>query len=188
MKRNGYRWGTIVSFMMLITAFNVTSSLAINLVTNGGFETGDFSGWVKSGTYMYVTSNYKYDGKYAADIGTYKTYGTLTQTNILTDPGMAYNLSFYLASSGGANTDFQAVVNGVLLFDLKNAGWQPYTFYDFTFTAGQSPSELVFYERNDPGAFHLDDVSVAPVPEPSTFILIGAGLLGVGFLRKRVRT
>jgi hypothetical protein len=37
-------------------------------------------------------------------------------------------------------------------------------------------------------AFRLEgDNNSSPVPEPSTFLLLGAGLVGVGFLRRRMR-
>jgi hypothetical protein len=36
-------------------------------------------------------------------------------------------------------------------------------------------------------AFQLTATEVVPVPEPSTFLLLGAGLAGVGLLRRRFK-
>lgn len=76
----------------------------------------------------------------------------------------------------------------------ENMGWQ--TRY-FDFIAETASTELFFgdltgmssLEDNPDEAYGaaLDNVRVTPVPEPSTFLLLGAGLAGIGLLRRRSR-
>lgn len=183
------RLAMVASSLALVLSFSVTSAFALNLVTNGGFETGDFTGWTKSGSYISIGTN-GYESTYAANLGTYGALGVLYQSGIATLPGIEYELSFMLNSSGGVPNEFIAVVNGVTMESEVNGGSYPYEPFAFNFVAGTEPTTIEFFARNDPGGFSLDNVSVdlSPVPEPSTLLLLGVGLLGASFLRRRIRS
>lgn len=188
MKKLTRRLTMAASALALMLSLSTTSAFALNLVTNGGFETGDFSGWVQNGSYMYVSGSNPFSGSFAADFGTPTGFGSLSQI-VNTQPGFEYELNFNLATSGGTPSEFMVLINGVSLFSLINEGNQPYSTASLIFTAGATPTEITFLGRNDIGAFNLDNISLdlAPVPEPSTLLLLGLGLLGAGFLRKRTQ-
>lgn len=53
MRRSTRRMKMAASALALMLSLSTGSAFALNLVTNGGFETGDFSGWVQNGSYIY---------------------------------------------------------------------------------------------------------------------------------------
>jgi transposase-like protein len=79
-----------------------TGYATADMVINGGFETGDFTGWALSGNtdYTGVTTGIAHSGEYAAYFGPDGSLGYLSQS-LATTVGTRYELSFFLASAWG---------------------------------------------------------------------------------------
>jgi hypothetical protein len=176
--------------------FNAPRSFASpNLLTNGSFETGDFSSWVSGGNFedTEVVSGpfYQYsgaaDGSYYAVLGPVGSDGTLSQT--FTDrPGVMYSISFYINAVGDNPSDFSVYWDGTELFSLTNPNtggvWNQ---YGINTEIGTGSDTLTFAFRDDPGYIALDGVAVNQVgslPEPSSLILVGTGILSLIARRK----
>lgn len=178
--------------MSLVLVMLSGVALSQNIVTNPGFETGDFSGWTQSGNegFTSVTTSPVHGGTYAAALGPVGSLGYLSQM-LATVPGGTYNLNFWLDLGGGPPSEFQVFWGGTEIFDISNPSPFSYTLESFSnLTAASSSTSLEFGFREDPSYFYLDDVSVVSatgaVPEPATMLLLGSGLLGlVGYGRKK---
>lgn len=142
-----------------------------NIVSNGGFETGDFSGWLDDGNGNVTTDpNYVHSGTYGAEFGAVGSLGYINQT-LATVPGTTYLLSFWLGSPDGATpNEFQVSWAGTVLLDATDLPAFGWTNLQFAVTATNSSTVLQFGLRDDPSELGLDDVSVvattAPPPAP----------------------
>jgi hypothetical protein len=190
---------TLLAFVAMAVLLCAPAAFAQNLLTNGSFETGDFTGWATGGNFIdtEVVSGafYQYtgaqDGTYYAVLGPVGSDGTLSQS--FTDhAGAQYTFSFYLAAVGDNPSDFTASWDGSQAISLTNpstgGAWQQYSFVE----TGTGNDTITFSFRDDPGYIALDNVSVtqssSTVPEPSSFLLMGSGALGlVGLIRRKFR-
>jgi hypothetical protein len=171
-------------------ALLATSASAANLVVNGSFETGDFSGWTANAVSypMFLVTSPVEDGTYAAQIAGYH-YGpdTLTQ-NIADVSGQHYQLSFWRYQDPGTPNGFDVTWNGSTVHsetdNSAGAGWQ-----NFTVTVtGHGTDALVFAAYNDPALTYVDNISVTGangVPEPATWAMMLLGFGGLGAMLRR---
>jgi hypothetical protein len=186
----------------LVVSLSLSLVASANLVTNPGFETGDFTGWTLSGNTgspqnpsMGVTNTAAHTPLFGVSAGPVGSLGFLSQ-DLVTDPGASYDLTFWLRNDGGSPNQFQASWNGSVIAGsvIDNGGVLAYTQFTFPgLLATGSSTALQFGFRQDPAFWSFDDVSVetsapAPVPEPFSTLWLGltlAGMLGVSWLRRR---
>src|SRR5215510_4356052 len=89
-----------LKYRALVATLALFSSLryaAMAQSANGGFETGDFTGWGSDQEGAVVTSDprYVHSGIYGVQLGTVGSLGHLTQT-LSTIPGSNYLISLWL--------------------------------------------------------------------------------------------
>jgi hypothetical protein len=167
--------------VLLIAAVQPTS--AANLIVNGDFETGDFTGWTvthaPSGSNIFVDHGPFPDTTLGAFFGAAgPAFDSISQT-FATTPGAFYTLTFFyqvtnLGMPIPAHNGFDVLWNGVSIggglfpqFDV-NPGWITPTFH---LQATSALTTLQFNGRNAPSFDFLDDVSVtaAPCPQPQGY-------------------
>ena len=176
----------------LALAAAATPSTAAELVTNGGFETGDFTGWTLGGNtgFTGVNSASAHSGNYGAYFGSVGSTGTLSQL-LNTVAGQTYTVSYWLANLGGPTDSFEASIGGNVLQTFSNSNAFQYFNFSFTAPVSGSPSLLQFTFRQDPSYWHIDDISVlgerGGVPEPATWAMMILGLGAVGWAMRRRR-
>jgi FecR-like protein len=152
----------------------VSTPAGPNVVVNGGFETGNFTGWVLSGNtgFTGVSSAYAHTGNFGAFLGPIGSDGFLSQT-LSTAVGTPYIVSFSLLSDGGTPNDFSGSWGRSTFFsqtDIPAGNWRNLSFT--TDVATGTSTVLQFGFRNDPGFLGLDDVTV--IPDPPLY-LVGSG-------------
>jgi len=188
----GYR----LPILLLCLAVKVASA---NIVVNGGFEdTSPYPGQpseirIPTGWTMFdpdtpasvaamCGSSNAHSGNCAGFLAGINGLASLSQF-LSTTPGEQYILTFYLAAAGVPN-EIVVTFGGTELLNSTNFPDQPYSVHTFNISASSASTKLEFQGSNLLGAFLLDDVSVTPVPEPSTWV---AGLASVLVLKLRRR-
>ena len=157
------------------------------LIVNGGFETGNFTGWTQGGNFepsSVVNTNqantigpvripgfFVHSGNFGAFLGPIRLDGTLSQT-FATTARQPYIVSFSLRSDGGLTNSFSASWAEQTIFSQANIPFGDWMPLSFTQVATGSSTTLRFAFHDDPGFLGLDDVSV--IPDPPLYFL-GSG-------------
>jgi hypothetical protein len=173
---------------MLALVLMLSSQATADLVVNGGFESGNFTGWSQSGDTSFTsvvssgTQGYNsQSGSEFALLGPVTT-GQLSQT-LATTAGQSYTFSWYLASDGRNPDSFSASWAGTTISSQTNVPQQNYTRYSFTETASSNSTTVRFAFSDLNSYLALDTVSVVSnavaAPEPSTAIVGLVGGLGM---------
>jgi hypothetical protein len=180
----------VVAAIALLAISAQVGTASASPFVNGGFETGDFTGWTVDTINNWadvLNSGTQHAGNYEAQLGTYGTVGIISQA-FDTTAGQDYKVNFWLANDfKDATNVFQALWNGAVqnITAMNPTLASDYTEYQFRATAASTSSEIAFNFLNDQSVFHLDNVDVAPVPEPGTLVLLSAGLFGLCVYSKR---
>lgn len=186
-----------------VAVFATTANAAVNLVVNGGFETGSFTGWTVTGTQNFssgVIAGDAHSGTYSAFFGPPNdsndpASGTLTQSiDLATTPGQTYEFSFWLKTSIAFPNTFEAKFAGTTYFGPVNIpSTSSYVQHTYQVVATGFTSSLEFditIENSGAtgGFLLLDDVSVTALPEAASFAvwsLLGSSGLVVAVARSR---
>jgi hypothetical protein len=176
-----------------------------NLVTNGGFEDG-YAGWVTTMSVGQFGDGLVHSGTYSAGTGcvgdrcvSTAGSGAFFGQTLATTAGSEYEMSFWIAETGGANSQVSVFWNGQMVssaLNPNNFSYQNRTGpIQFTVTGLFATSDNTWFEvhgRQDPATIFFDDVSVTEVattdvPEPDTLavLLTGLGLFGATRRGKR---
>jgi hypothetical protein len=136
-------------------------------IANGGFENGNFSGWVRGGNtnssaVVSSDTNYVHTGTFGAKMGPQNTPGYLGQTIAPTDIGQPYTVSFWLANASGGSNIFGVTWNSSQILGLTNLPAFTFTNYQFDLIAWRPSEFLQFQFLNNPSWFGFDDVTVTP--------------------------
>jgi hypothetical protein len=206
--------GRAFGALITLTGALLAAPLAANaqIVTNGGFETGDFSGWTLVGNqspngglpadgvgHTGFFGDPPHNGNFVAWFGQVGSLGGISQDVTLT-PGDEYNLRYFLLNDGGTPSEFQMALNNVVDTDYVDPPAFGYTELGFNFLATAATTNLTFEFRQDPFEFTIDDISITPgtgplgqvgsigAPEPSSIAMLLASVpLGLVIVRRRRR-
>ncbi|MEA2881304.1 MAG: hypothetical protein QOH32_523 [Bradyrhizobium sp.] len=147
------------------TLGQMTEDAGPTVAVNGGFETGDLTGWSANSVSVDFLGIGGEFGNYAARLS---GSGFLEQ-DATTVAEQHYTLSFSVAGDPEGNgTSFTAYWDGAQLLTQTNlaAGFTKYTF-DVVGDA-LDPTTQLFFDFSGDGTMLVDQVSIAPTPGPAT--------------------
>ena len=158
----------------VITTADVVGSLTEDAgpttAVNGGFETGDLTGW--SSTAVSVDNLFLGGefGNFTARLaGTGLTHSGFLEQDVATTAGQHYTLGFVVGGDGDASSSSLTVSwDGTTILAQPDpaGGFNHYTF-DVVGDGSHPTTQLLFDFNTDGTGLFLDDVSVSPTPGPA---------------------
>jgi hypothetical protein len=128
-----------------VAALSVAYPAKANLITNPGFETGDFTGWtiVNHGFITSVVGTFNGVSPHSGNFqGAFSGLGgspSAIGQSVAATSGASYTIDFWLANDSTSPNSVSVMWGGVTLFSLTNQSTFGYTHHTFTETASTAP-------------------------------------------------
>jgi len=186
----------LLSLTLFSIAVSAPSAIAANIVVNPGFESGFLPGWVVNNNVSpwfidtIPNSGLNDVANQCGGPGCLDSLnGAFFYQDLPTVIGNFYTLTFwaFLEGAPGQTDEIKVTWGGNTVLDILNPAVPDDVYFQYSVSnllATTSSTRLKFFGRDDPGILGVDDVSVS-TPEPSTLLMISAGLLIVAGLRSR---
>jgi hypothetical protein len=173
-----------------VTGLAAPARAATNLLLNGSFETGDFTGWTRSGNFGFTNvinaPGFCQHGDFCVNEGPVGSEGVLSQS-FFAPAGSQLSVTGWLAGNGTAPSSFSVTLNGVTGAAYNPVPNQGFTQFSFSgVSIGANTLQIAF--RNDPSFSQFDNFSVtSALPEAATWaqMLAGFGMTGAAMRRRR---
>lgn len=174
---------TTVAALSSTLALLASSATFGDLVTNGSFETGDFSGWtvenapVGSSVVVYNDST-PFGTHYASFAGSGGQYDSISQL-LATTAGTEYTVTLWVNNLGIENDSLLIQWEGVTALNLTplGTGLESWEMISFNVFATGNGSLLSIGGFDSQAAIGLDAISVAQVPAPGAAAILMATAL-----------
>lgn len=183
-----------VSSIAVTLATGFAGTARADIIVNGGFETGDFSGWNTHGAGISVAT-FARTGQYSAQFGSHDLLTNQISQSVSDDlvPGQMYRIDLWVynvvaGGTGGPGGDTLKVGVGLNQFAQSPVSTpiEVWTLVSHTFVQGELFNDPFLIDGyDDDAAFFVDDISITLVPAPGAAGVLG--LAGVIAARRRRR-
>lgn len=154
-----------LTLAFLAFALSAAQASASNLIVNGGFESGNFTGWstqpAASGSNFGVIG-FSHSGTFSARFGAVSGQHDSIWQNVPTAAGSRFTVSFWVYNGGVGSDSLRVIWDNSMVFNSTPLSLPASVWTEVTLTvySTQATTQLRFEAYDSPSFIFLDDISV----------------------------